>query len=300
MELTVFHAGMSQSTRAEVTGLDEISLLLPVMTAALSVFSPLMVTKVDPDEVSSTSNSMLALSMTAPRGTCKLLNRMPAIWGFDPSAPSSKSLLVRLTLPLEILSSASSEEALTCEVTVTSTTVGVAVDVRVNDGVKEAVGVIDGVGVAEAVGVAVDVGVIEGVGVVEAVGVAVNVGVNDGVKEAVGVIEGVGVVEAVGVAVDVRVNDGVKEAVGVIEGVGVVEAVGVAVDVGVIEGVGEAEGVNDGVSVGVGTGAVEYVTTSLGAPVVEPLYASAVRCPLPVTTIAIELPCDQPKRLTIS
>jgi hypothetical protein len=84
---------------------------------------------------------------------------------------------------------------------------------------------------------------------------------------------------------------------GVFVGVGVLVATGefVAVDVGVLVGAGVL------VVVAVGVGAVvSYLTCNSGAPEASPLYASAVRFPLPVMIAARALPLDQPERLTIS
>ncbi len=82
---------------------------------------------------------MYALVMVAPGGIERLLKRIPTSWSRlpPPSAPSSKSKLVRSTLPLLILSSASSEEE---ETQLDIVTVGVAVGVGVFVGVGVLVG----------------------------------------------------------------------------------------------------------------------------------------------------------------
>src|SRR3990172_4716541 len=112
--------------------------------------------------------------MDAPCGMVMLLNRIPINWSLVPSAPSSRSVLVKLTLPLLTRCSASSDELLTREEIVTGLPgVGVWVGLAVAVGV--AVGVSLPLSVGVDVGVSVSVGVLEGVGVSVAVGVGVGV-----------------------------------------------------------------------------------------------------------------------------
>src|SRR3989337_1425478 len=140
--------------------------------------------------------------MAEPWGTVTLLNRIPTIWLVVPSAPNSRSELVNDTAPLLIASSASPDEALTWEVTVTGAPkVGVGVLVAVGVGVRLAVGV----DVSVAIGVDVDVGlaVWEGVIVAVVVGTPVSVGVGEDVFVGTAVTVGVRVVVGVAVAVGV-------------------------------------------------------------------------------------------------
>ena len=96
----------------------------------------------------------------------------------------------------------------------------------------------------------------------------------------------VGVVVQLAVTVGVALGPGVKEGVGVAVRV----EVGVCVEVGV----------SVLVRVSVGVVLVAYTITSFGAAAISPLYASAVRLPVPLTMITTELPDTQADRLTIS
>src|SRR3989304_5535713 len=125
--------------------------------------------------------------MAEPWGTVTLLNRIPTIWLVVPSAPNSRSELVNDTAPLLIASSASPDEALTWEVTVT--------------GAPKV-----GVGVSVAIGVDVDVGLAVWEGVIVAVGVGTPVSVGVGEDVFVGTAVTVGVRVVVGVAVAVGVG----------------------------------------------------------------------------------------------
>src|SRR3989304_475213 len=104
--------------------------------------------------------------MDAPCGTVMLLNRIPIHWSLVLSAPSSRSVLVKLTLPLLTRCSASSDELLTREEIVTGLP-----GVGVWGGLAVAVGVAVGVSLPLSVGVDVEVGVSVGVGVPVVVGV---------------------------------------------------------------------------------------------------------------------------------
>src|SRR3972149_11928267 len=95
--------------------------------------------------------------MDAPCGMVMLLNRIPINWSLVPSAPSSRSVLVKLTLPLLTASSASSDELLTREEIVAGAP-GVGVWVGLAVAVAVAVGAPVGVGVSLPVSVGVGVG----------------------------------------------------------------------------------------------------------------------------------------------
>jgi hypothetical protein len=118
-------------------------------------------------------------------------------------------------------------------------------------------------------------------------GVLVSVGVLVGVT--VGVMVGVFVIVAVAVCVGVAVSVGIGVLVAAEVMVGVLVAVEVAV--GVLVRVAVAVGVPD---------TVLYSMCSRGAAAGMRSYALAVRCPVPVTKTARELPLAQPWRFTIS